>query len=133
MQNDATLLMPAPNSRNRTALFGINLLCLILVAWLPGKPVVGFDGFTEPFRITDLAAAEPEILSEVLVREGDLVTVNQIVAKLDDSVLTAQLEIAKAKAESSGERDAAAAEVDYRQNRLGRSSFSNGVVTSFAP
>ena len=55
-------------------------------------------GYVEPYRIITVSAAEPGVIAEVLVKEGDAVKKGQILAKLDTATLEAELEIARAEA-----------------------------------
>ncbi len=79
-------------------------LALLLVAagfglryWLtrPDDSVIQLSGRIESYE-SDLGAKVGGQVESVAVREGDLVTKGQVVAKLDDKELLAQLEAAKA-------------------------------------
>ena len=61
-------------------------------------------GYVEPYRIITLSAAEPGVIAEVLVKEGDVAKKGQILAKLDTATLQAELEIAQAEAKLQATR-----------------------------
>jgi RND family efflux transporter MFP subunit len=79
---------------------------------------VEIDGFTEPYRDIDVAATEMGRLVRLQVSEGDRVAVGQIVARLNDEVINATLDIAKAGMESSGRLEAAQAELRMHEETL---------------
>jgi RND family efflux transporter MFP subunit len=76
------------------------------------------DGFTEPYQTIDVAAAEPGILTDIKVREGDAVREGQLLATLDHDVMLALLAIAEQGMRATGALDAARAELRLRQSRL---------------
>lgn len=76
------------------------------------------EGFTQAFRTVDIAAAELGVLAQMLVREGDEVTVNQILAKLDDRVLAESLEVSRISKDATGALRAAMSERDSRQRQF---------------
>src|SRR3569623_779994 len=78
------------------------------------------ESFTEPFRVIDVAPAEPGTLTEVHVQEGDHVRKGQILGSLDRDVLAVALEIARATMQAHGRIDASTAEVELRRIRLAR-------------
>ncbi|MCA9150385.1 MAG: efflux RND transporter periplasmic adaptor subunit [Planctomycetales bacterium] len=90
----------------------------MLVSRLSGADVVRFDGLTDPYREIGLAAGEPGVIHEVLIREGEQVEAGQVLAKLDTAVLECTLEIARQRSRSTGALQAAEAERDLRQKYL---------------
>jgi len=78
------------------------------------------EGFTEPYRRIELAAGEPGVLSEILVREGTRVAAHEKLGQLDTSVLERTLEIARQRSQSVGALQAAEAERDLRKKYLGQ-------------
>jgi RND family efflux transporter MFP subunit len=76
------------------------------------------EGVTEPFRSIDVAAAEPDVIGMIHVKEGDLVKRGQLLAQLDLTVLNSSLKIAQTRAQMHGEVDAAAAEFHFKRDRL---------------
>jgi len=79
---------------------------------------VEIDGFTEPYRSVDVAAAEMGIIAEMQVREGDTVRKGQVLATLDNDLQKALLAIAQKNVESKGQLESALAELALRQQRL---------------
>ncbi len=76
------------------------------------------EGFTQPFETVNLAAPEAGIIQQLQVRQGETVTAKQPIALLDNQVLYATLESARAKAASKGPVQAAEAAFRQRQSRL---------------
>ncbi len=76
------------------------------------------EGFTEPYRVINVAAAEIGILTKIEVREGDAVGEKQILARLNDGVLRASLRIAEAGMKSQGQLNSANAELRLKTDRL---------------
>lgn len=54
-------------------------------------------GYSEPYRIITVSAAESGILKEVLVREGEQVKAQQILARMETDTLQAELDVADAE------------------------------------
>ena len=79
-----------------------------------------FDGFTEPYRKIDVAAAETGVVAKILVHEGDRVAKGQSLATLDNDVLEVSREIAEANLQAQGKLDSALAERGLRATRLQR-------------
>jgi RND family efflux transporter MFP subunit len=79
-----------------------------------------FEGFTEPNRKIDVAAAETGTVAKLLVREGDHVTRGQPLALLDNDVLEVSREIAATAVQAKGKLESAGAERDVRRTRLER-------------
>ena len=76
------------------------------------------DGFTEPYRTTDVAAVETGIVVSLAVHEGQSVRQGDVLATLDNDVHTALLAIADQGRQSEGVLNAALAEHRLRQSRL---------------
>lgn len=77
------------------------------------------EGFAEAYRHIEVATgSDSGLITQVLVKEGNTVTANQIVATLDTSVLEASLAIAKRRSELDGRLEAASAELSMRRKRL---------------
>ena len=73
------------------------------------------EAFTEPYRDIAISASEMGTMEAVHVREGDTVKAGDLVAGLDDQVLQAALEVARAGMLAKGQLKSAAAEVSMRQ------------------
>ena len=63
-----------------------------------------YIGYSEPYRIITVSAAEPGIIAELLVKEGDTVKTGQVLARLNNDVFAAELQIARAEAEQATSR-----------------------------
>lgn len=72
----------------------------------------------EPYRTINVAAEEVGTIQEILVREGDLVKQGQILARLNSTVLFAQLAIAEQNSQAQGRLEASLAEMRLREHRL---------------
>ena len=77
-----------------------------------------FEGFTEPYHQIELAVGESGVLSEVHVKEGMRVQRDQILARLDTTVLERTLEIARQRSQAVGALRAAQAELELRNKYL---------------
>jgi RND family efflux transporter MFP subunit len=94
MHSDAQLLSP----------FIAAALALALVATgRADDPAI--LGYTEPSQIITVSAGEIGVIAEMLVKEGDAVKTGQVLARLDTTVLNAELEIAKAEAKLAATRN----------------------------
>lgn len=72
------------------------------------------EGFTEPYRDIQVAAADYGLLKSVEVKEGDRATAGQVLAVIDDALLKGSLEIAKSLTEARGRIESAQADVDLQ-------------------
>lgn len=90
----------------------------MLMIWTTIAQSETIESFVEPYRQAAVPAAEIGVLSEVLVVEGDQVSANQLVAKLDDSILQASAKVAAAAMESKGALMAAESDNDSRLQQL---------------
>ncbi len=94
---------------------------ILLLAILSGSPSAcgeQLEAFTEPYKQIAIPAAEIGVISKMFVVEGDAVTEKQILAQLDDSVLTASLEVARAAKDALGTSRGAEADLDSRLKQL---------------
>lgn len=73
------------------------------------------EGFTEPYADINLAAPEMGTLAEVQVKDGDLVKVGQLLARLNNDVLIASLAVAKAGMSATGELEAAETQIKLKK------------------
>jgi len=83
----------------------------------PGRLPNDVDGFIEPYRTTNVSAAEQGIVTEMLVKEGDTVHQGQLLATLDVDVLEATKEVAKANKDSLGRINSAVAALALKNER----------------
>ena len=91
------------------------ITCILLFA--TATHASELEGFTEPYRQVAVPAAEIGVLEEILVTEGDQVSQKQLLARLDDEVLQASLEVARAAKDAMGARLGAQAELDIRDKQ----------------
>ena len=113
----------------------ITMLLSSLLASAIAAPLASgeqLESFTEPYRQVGIPAAEIGIISKILVKEGDRVSEKQILAQLDDTVLTTSLAVARAAMEALGGRRSAEAELKMRTEQLSsyHSLFEQGNATS---
>ena len=89
------------------------------------------EGFTEPYRQVAVPAADVGVLAEILVVEGDQVMQRQLLARVDDSVLQASLEVARSAKDAMGTRRGAETELEVRekQRESYRDLFEKGNAT----
>ncbi len=73
------------------------------------------QGFTEPYSDISMAAPEMGTLADVLVREGQVVKAGELIAKLDDAVLMASLEVAAAGMSAEGELKSAVTQLELKK------------------
>jgi len=76
------------------------------------------DGFTEPYRSVNVAAAEIGIIAEMKVREGDVVSKGQVLATLDNELQKALLAIAQKNVDARGRLESTRVELALRAHRL---------------
>lgn len=93
--------------------------CLLAAAmlWATAATADEVEGFTTPYRVLNIAAPDPGVVDELLVREGDRVERGDVMVRLDNEVHLALLAIAKAGMELEGRLTAAQAELVMRQTR----------------
>lgn len=104
----------------------------ILISQVANSPwAVAQQGFTQPYKVVQLATTEYGIVSKIVVRKGEQIKAGSAVASLNCSVLNATLRIAQQKAKATGKRMAAEAtlqdkEQHYQQlSKLLASSHAN--------
>lgn len=101
---------------NITSLPSTLLLIATAVALLcPVASAIEVESFTGPYREVKVPAPEIGVLQELLVQEGDLVKKGQLLARMDDSVLIASLDVAQAAKDAEGSLRAAEAAVDAKR------------------
>ena len=93
---------------------------VVILATLAAASVEASDvqSFTEPYRQVAIPAKEIGVIDSILVREGDEVSQGQIVARLEDTVLKASLEVARAAKDSEGSLRAAEAALTAVEKRV---------------
>ncbi len=95
----------SPNffSRAVTLFVGFCIAILLLTAIADGQ----IDGFIEPYRSIELSSDETGSIASLEVEEGDSVSTDQVIARLDVRVQELQLEIASHLAGTKSQLDAA--------------------------
>ncbi len=96
----------------------VAVLCLSIFAAPPTVFGEGLEAFTEPYKRVAIPASEVGVISKILVSEGDAVSQKQLLAQLDDTVLQATLEVARAAKEALGNRRGAEADLEMRAAQL---------------
>jgi RND family efflux transporter MFP subunit len=76
------------------------------------------EAFTEPYKRAAVPAPEIGVIAEILVKEGDEISQKQVLAKLDDTVLRASLEVAKSAKDALGARRSAETDLLMREKQL---------------
>ncbi len=76
------------------------------------------EAFTEPYQRIAIPASEIGVIQSLFVEEGDIVTEQQLLGKLDDAVLRSSLEVAAAAMHASGPQLSAEAAHAMRQQQL---------------
>ncbi len=79
--------------------------------------------FTEPDETIEVACAEPGVVAQVLVKQGQFVKAGTILAVLDNAVLEATLRAAETKARSTARIDLARVEVELKQRQKAKLSL----------
>lgn len=78
------------------------------------------DGFSQPYRVSVVAAPTSGVVSERSVREGEEVTQGQLLAKIDDSVHLQAMEVARISSIAKGDEELAKIELKSQLRRLHR-------------
>ena len=95
------------------------LVASVALAVLSGQCLANeVDGFTEPYKTVNVAAAETGTVKLIEVQEGDVVKKGQVLACLDDDVHQALLAIAEEGMSSLGQLKSAEVEVNIHRHRL---------------
>ncbi len=83
-----------------------------------GKTGSGIEAFTEPYRDVAVAASEMGTLSDLKLKEGDVVQKGDVIAVMDDKVLRATLDVARRSMDAKGLLASAQADLDMKQIEL---------------
>ena len=81
--------------------------------YLQAQELAGFDCMIEPHSVTDVSTRAEGVLDEILVKRGDMVRKDQVVAKLESSLEAIALEFASARAKMKGEVESRQATLEY--------------------
>lgn len=82
--------------------------------------------YTEPYRSIEISAIETGVISEVVAKEGDQVSVGDVLIKLDTEITEARLAIAQMQADSEGRVQAAEAEFELQKDKTDRVARLSG-------
>jgi RND family efflux transporter MFP subunit len=93
-------------------------LLISITAAMDTLKAQSIEAFTEPYRLIAVSASEIGIIERLTVIEGQRVQAKQVIGKLDDSVLSASLEVARSAAGASGARMSAEADFQLRKQQL---------------
>ena len=96
----------------------LSLLAMLGLVAVPQAARGQSETFTEPYCLAEVAAPESGVVQQIFVREGQQVRRGESLATLDDAVLRATLEVARAEATATAQRDGAQAEVRLRKTRF---------------
>ncbi len=97
------------------------IIAAMCLAFLAANASAGeIEGFTEPHRTIDIAAVDSGIIIDVHVKEGDKVSKDQPLAELNQDVLKATLEIARAQRDATSALKSAESELKLRADRLAK-------------
>lgn len=99
---------------------GLLSLCLYTAPVGANESMTELDGMLEPDMMIDLASPVPGVVEAVHVDRADIVTRDQVVAELQDSVQQAQLRVAQTRAQLSGEIRAREASKVFAERRHAR-------------
>lgn len=125
----AASAVPLTDEGSRIEL-GVSLRRIAAIALIMAIPIPAFaqnerefdrhpyEGFTQPFRIIDVAASEPGRVAEVKIKRGDIVKENQLLLRLDSSILETTRRIAEADAKASARIQALTVEHEVQKRRL---------------
>lgn len=108
----------------RTCSGSFAFLAALVVA--AGSPQAGIDEaldcVIDPKSIVELGTAEEGIITEVLVKRGDVVAVGDEVAKLDSVLESLQVKLMKLRASSDAEIRSSEAKLEFRKSEMERVS-----------
>lgn len=102
----------------KTARFTVVMLTTFLIPSSMTLSAEEMESFTEPYKQIAISTGEVGVLAKLMVAEGDTVTSKQILASLDDTVLTASLAVAQAAKDALGTRNAAEIELKSKTKQL---------------
>lgn len=94
------------------------IMVMALLSLTPPVRAAEIEGFTEPYRNIDVAAADSGIVEEIAIKEGERVTKGQTLGQLNLDVLKATLAIADQSRNAQGKLKSAEAELRLKSERL---------------
>ncbi len=107
----------AIRSRSRVRLYALTaMIAFVIVSRAEGQ----IEGFTEPFRSTELASEESGTITKLHIVAGQIVKVGDPIATLDDRVQRLKVELAEHLAKSNSSLEAARQTLEKRDVMLQR-------------
>ena len=94
----------------------------VCVAGSPAGAVDEIDCLIEPWKAVTVSSAIEGVVEEVLVDRGDFVKKDQVLARLESSVESASVEVARARARARGSIQSAEARLTYAGRTLDRTT-----------
>ncbi|MEM7601099.1 MAG: efflux RND transporter periplasmic adaptor subunit [Verrucomicrobiota bacterium] len=108
------------------------LLCSFVIVHAATADPDTVLGYLEPYRNIDMDVAEVGVIGEIFVDEGELVAEGEALLSLNNSVLEAQLEIARIQSESMAAITVAQADLDVAEDRYAKLSRLRNSGTAHA-
>ncbi|MGQ0659097.1 MAG: efflux RND transporter periplasmic adaptor subunit [Chromatiales bacterium] len=93
-----------------------------LVGPARAEPLPELEGLLEPDVTVELASPVPGVIQAIEVDRSDLVSKDQVLARLQDSVQQAQVELARARVGFDGEISAKKAALEFAERKFARTA-----------
>ena len=81
----------------------------------------------EPRQMIKLNTAVDGVIASVEVRRGDLVEINQVIAKLESAVEASSVDLARARSENTSDIESTRARIKYLKSKLSRLTKMNTI------
>lgn len=124
------------NGHRSVGLLALLVAALPIVASAQDRDIgSGFDCLIQPTQVLKLGTPIPGLLNEVLVDRGDHLKKGDVIARLESTVETASVALAKARAENQSSVEAARARLDFqarKADRMARLRKTDNVAVSTA-
>lgn len=124
------------NGHRSVGLLALLVAALPIVASAQDRDIgSGFDCLIQPTQVLKLGTPIPGLLNEVLVDRGDHVKKGDVIARLESTVETASVALAKARSENQSSVEAARARLDFqarKADRMARLRKTDNVAVSTA-
>ncbi len=124
------------NGHRSVGLLALVVAALPIVASAQDRDIgSGFDCLIQPTQVLKLGTPIPGLLNEVLVDRGDHLKKGDVIARLESTVETASVALARARAENQSSVEAARARLDFqarKADRMARLRKTDNVAVSTA-
>ncbi len=124
------------NGHRNVGLLALLVAALPIVASAQERDIgSAFDCLIQPTQVLKLGTPIPGLLNEVLVDRGDHLKKGDVIARLESTVETASVALAKARAENQSSVEAARARLDFqarKADRMARLRKTDNVAVSTA-